>query len=54
MDARAHILFAEDDPDTRELIHLVRSRAGFRVSATGSPPVSSSAEAIHTENLIRC
>jgi len=49
MDARAHILFAEDDPDTRELIHLVRSRAGFRVSATGSPPVSSSAEAIHTE-----
>jgi DNA-binding response OmpR family regulator len=37
MDTHAHILFAEDDPDTRELIHLVLRRAGFRVSATGSP-----------------
>ncbi len=32
-----HILFAEDDPDTRELVQLILSRAGFRVSATGSP-----------------
>jgi CheY-like chemotaxis protein len=37
MDTHAHILFAEDDPDTRELIHLVLRRAGLRVSATGSP-----------------
>jgi len=37
MDTHAHILFAEDDPDTRELIHLLLSRTGFRVSATGSP-----------------
>jgi PleD family two-component response regulator len=34
--SNAHILFADDDPDIRELIHFVLSRAGFRVSATGS------------------
>ena len=37
MDTHAHIPFAEDDPDTRELIHLLLSQVGFRVSATGSP-----------------
>jgi len=30
-----HILFVEDDPDTRELVQLVLRHAGFRVSATG-------------------
>ena len=29
-----HILVAEDDPDTRELIELVLRRAGFGVSVT--------------------
>ena len=31
-----HILFAEDDPDTRKMIELLLSRAGFRVSAPES------------------
>jgi len=30
----SHILVAEDDPDTRELIELVLRRAGFGVSVT--------------------
>jgi two-component system response regulator MprA len=30
-----HILFAEDDPDMRELIQIVLQLAGFRVSVTG-------------------
>lgn len=37
-----HILFAEDDPDTRELVQLVLRRAGFRVSVTGD-----SSEVLH-------
>jgi two-component system OmpR family response regulator len=32
-----HILFAEDDEDTRELVQLFLRQAGFRVSATGTP-----------------
>jgi DNA-binding response OmpR family regulator len=32
-----HILFAEDDQDTRELVQLFLRQAGFRVSATGTP-----------------
>lgn len=30
-----HILYAEDDPDTRELVQLFLRQAGFRVSVTG-------------------
>jgi DNA-binding response OmpR family regulator len=30
----AHVVIAEDDPDTRELLDLVLRRAGFRVSVT--------------------
>ena len=33
----SHILIAEDDPDTRELVEMVLRRAGFRVSSTGDP-----------------
>jgi DNA-binding response OmpR family regulator len=32
-----HILFAEDDQDTRELVQLFLRKAGFHVSATGTP-----------------
>ena len=32
-----HILVAEDDPDTRELLDFVLRRAGFRVSVTDDP-----------------
>jgi DNA-binding response OmpR family regulator len=35
MQTSPHILFAEDDPDTRELVQIVLQRAGFRVSVTG-------------------
>jgi len=31
-----HILFAEDDPDTREVVKLILHSAGFRVSAPES------------------
>ena len=31
------ILVAEDDPDTRELLEIVLSRANFRVSVTDDP-----------------
>lgn len=31
-----HILFAEDDPDTRNMIQLLLTGAGFRVSAPES------------------
>lgn len=30
-----HILYAEDDQDTRELVQLFLEQAGFRVSVTG-------------------
>ena len=33
----SHILIAEDDPDTRELMEMVLRRAGFRVTSTGDP-----------------
>jgi len=32
-----HILVAEDDADTRELVKLILGQAGFRVSITGDP-----------------
>src|SRR5688500_15141711 len=32
-----HILFAEDDPDTREVMQMLLRRAGFRVSAPENP-----------------
>jgi DNA-binding response OmpR family regulator len=32
-----HILFADDDPDTRELVQFFLRQAGFRVSVTGNP-----------------
>jgi len=32
-----HILVAEDDADTRELVQLLLRQAGFRVSMTGDP-----------------
>ena len=31
-----HILFAEDDPDTRQMVQLLLRRSGFRVSAPES------------------
>lgn len=37
MRTRPHILYAEDDPDTREIVQLILSHAGFRVTATGDP-----------------
>jgi len=33
----SHILVAEDDPDTRELMEMVLRRAGFQVTSTGDP-----------------
>ena len=42
MQTRPHILFAEDDPDTRELVQIILGQAGFRVSATGD-----SSEVLH-------
>ena len=35
MQIRPHILLAEDDADTREIIQLILDHAGFRVSVTG-------------------
>jgi len=35
MQTEPHILVAEDDADTRELVHLILQDAGFRVSVTG-------------------
>ena len=32
-----HILVAEDDPDTRELVEIVLRRADFRVTVTDDP-----------------
>lgn len=32
---KPHILFVEDDQDTRELVQILLGQAGFRVSATG-------------------
>lgn len=35
MQSQPHILYAEDDPDTRELVQVILGQAGFRVSVTG-------------------
>ena len=35
MQIQPHILFAEDDADTREIITLILNHASFRVSVTG-------------------
>ena len=35
MKNQPHILYAEDDPDTRELVQLFLRQAGFRVSVRG-------------------
>ena len=35
MQNHPHILFADDDPDTREVVQILLRRAGFRVSVTG-------------------
>lgn len=35
MPIQPHILFAEDDQDTREVVQLFLRREGFRVSVTG-------------------
>lgn len=32
-----HILLADDDADTRDLLQLILEQAGFRVSVTGDP-----------------
>jgi len=32
---KPHILFAEDDKDTREVVQILLQQAGFRVSVTG-------------------
>ena len=32
-----HILVADDDPDTRDLVQFFLQSAGFRVSVTGNP-----------------
>ena len=37
MQIQPHILVAEDDADTRELVQLLLGNAGFRVSVTGDP-----------------
>jgi len=37
MDRQPHILFVEDHSDTRELVQIMLSEAGFRVSVTGTP-----------------
>jgi DNA-binding response OmpR family regulator len=37
MENRPHILYAEDDPDTRELVQILLGQAGFRVSVTDDP-----------------
>lgn len=35
MQNQPHILYAEDDPDTREVVQLLLRHSGFRVSVTG-------------------
>lgn len=37
MQTQPHILLADDDADTRELLQLILNQAGFRVSVTGNP-----------------
>ena len=34
---KPHILFVEDDQDTRELVQILLGQDGFRVSVTGEP-----------------
>lgn len=35
MKTQPHILYADDDPDTREVVQFILRHAGFRVSVTG-------------------
>ena len=42
MPLRPHILFADDDRDTRELVQILLRQAGFNVSVTGD-----SSEVLH-------
>lgn len=37
MKVQPHILLAEDDADTRDLLELILQQAGFRVSVTDDP-----------------
>lgn len=37
MRLKPHILLAEDDADTRDLLEFILEQAGFRVSVTGDP-----------------
>lgn len=36
MQTKPHVLFAEDDPDTREMMHAMLRQEGFRVSVTAN------------------
>ena len=38
MQNERHILFADDDADTREMVQLLLRHAGFNVSVAASPP----------------
>ena len=37
MQIQPHILLADDDADTRDLLEIILQQAGFRVSVTGDP-----------------
>jgi two-component system OmpR family response regulator len=40
MESRPHILYVEDDPDTREMVRLFLESAGFKVTAVEHPSVA--------------